>query len=281
MNAPHPALIQPLAASTLRKRIARAFGRSASSYDQHAALQRQVADSLLAKLPLQQQVEHVLDIGCGTGYSSSGLRRRYPAAAVVALDLALPMLKVAHEQLNGAAASIVQLLCGDAQSLPLKNDSVELLFSSLALQWCSNPAMVFAEIKRVLKPGGVALLGTLGPATLQELREAWAEVDQSRHSNEFVPEWQLQQATESAGLQMELEREVIVRHYGSLLALAHELKGLGANVVTATQVDGMTTPSAFKAAAAVFARRQQAAGIPVSWEIFYLRLRKGMETRPL
>jgi len=280
MNAPHSTLVQPLAASKQRMRIARAFGRGAGTYDQHAGLQRQVADSLLAKLPMHQQFEHVLDLGCGTGYSSSILRQCLPAAAMVAIDLALPMLKVAREHLHGNTTTMVQMLCGDAQALPLKRHSVDLLFSSLALQWCSEPAKVFAEINRVLKPGGLALLSTLGPDTLQELREAWAEVDRSRHSNEFVPESQLQQSAESAGLQMELEREVKVRHYDSLLALAHELKGLGANVVTTIQADGMTTPSAFKAAAAAFARHQQAAGIPVHWEVFYLSLRKRGETRP-
>ena len=280
MNAPQPALVRPLAALMLRQRIARAFGRSASSYDRHAALQRQVADSLLAKIPLQQECEHALDLGCGTGYSSSILRQRFPAATVVALDLALPMLKVAQEQLHGTALTEVALLCADAQTLPLLSDSVDLVFSSLALQWSSEPSRVFAEIERVLKPGGVALLSTLGPATLQELREAWAAVDQSRHSNEFLPESQLQQAAASAGLQMELGQEVKVRHYGSLLELAHELKGLGANVVTTPHADGMTTPSAFKAAAAAFARLQQAAGIPVQWQIFYLTLRKSEETRP-
>ncbi len=282
MNAMHPLTSQQDSALTLRTRIARAFGRSASSYDNHAGLQRQVADSLLAMLPAHEQATQVLDLGCGTGYCSARLRQRFPESVVVALDLALPMLTVANRQLNfdGAAATPVRMLCADAQALPLKSNSMDLLFSSLALQWCNEPATAFAEINRVLKPGAVALLSTLGPATLQELREAWAAVDANRHSNEFLPAAQLQQAAEAAGLKMQLTTKISVRYYDSLLALAHELKGLGANVVAHDKAEAMTTPSAFKAAAAAFARGRQSDGIPVHWEIFSLFLRKKTGINP-
>jgi malonyl-CoA O-methyltransferase len=61
--------------------------------------------------------------------------------------------------------------------MPLADNSVAHIFSSLALQWCENiPALMF-EIERVLQPGGTAVIATLGPDTLRELRSAWAKVD--------------------------------------------------------------------------------------------------------
>ncbi len=282
MNALHPPTAQSAVALTLRNRIARAFGRSAGSYDKHADLQRQVADCLLAMLPVNVHSARILDLGCGTGYCSARLRQRFPASSVLALDLALPMLTVAARQLNAEAdqaAANVQMLCADAQALPLKSNSVDLLVSSLALQWCSDPVAVFAGIRRVLRPGGIALVSTMGPATLQALREAWAAVDADSHGNEFLPASQLQQAAATAGLQMQLQRDVVVRHYSSLLALAHEMKALGANVVTSA-TNALTTPAAFKAAAAAFARLRQQDGIPVEWEIYFLILRKPMESGP-
>src|SRR5207247_275267 len=98
MNARHPVTMQPELALTRRERIARAFGRSAQSYDQHADLQRHVANALLAMLPVHERADNVLDLGCGTGYCSARLRQRFPAATITALDLALPMLAVARKQ---------------------------------------------------------------------------------------------------------------------------------------------------------------------------------------
>ena len=279
MNALPSTTLQQGTALALRSRIARAFGRGAASYDQHAGLQRQVADRLLAMLPEPEPAMQMLDLGCGTGYCSTRLRQLQPAASVLALDLALPMLAVANRQLNAAPAQ-VQMLCADAQALPLRDSSVDVLVSSLALQWCSDPTAVFAEIQRVLKPGALALVSTLGPASLQEMRAAWAAVDAKRHSNEFLPAWQLQQAAAAVGLQLQLEQEIWVRHYRSLLALAQELKGLGANVVAHAQAEVTTTPAAFKAAAAVFARGLQPDGIPVRWEILCLALRKKPQDSP-
>lgn len=258
--------------SLLRLRIARAFGRSASRYDQHAELQRDVADRLLSLLPATAHHTPLLDIGCGTGYCSQQLRQRFPKAGIVAIDLALPMLQATRARMGSASAA--HLVCGDAEDLPLASDSVDLLVSSLVLQWCSDPVAVLAEFQRVLRPGGVALVSTLGPATLRELRDAWAEVDGRSHSNEFLPAPRLQQAVFAAGLHGQLDSEMQIRHYDSLLSLAHELKGLGANVVVDATSGHRPTPAAFKAAANAFARRRQPDGIPVHWEIFYLTLGK-------
>src|SRR5690606_3400762 len=155
--------------------IARHFGAAAPHYDQHARLQRDVADRLSAFLPQQLNAEVVLDLGCGTGYCSERLRRRLPDSHLLCLDLALPMLK--RSALRGVEGSLV---CADAVALPFPGSSVDLLFSSLAIQWCEDLPQLFAEVRRVLRPGGLALFSTFGPATLQELREAWAEVDVHR-----------------------------------------------------------------------------------------------------
>ena len=61
-------------------------------------------------------------------------------------------------------------LVGDAEHLPLASQSVDLVFSSLAIQWCARPHLLFAELARVLRPGGRCLFTSLGPDTLRELR---------------------------------------------------------------------------------------------------------------
>ncbi|VFS13960.1 biotin biosynthesis protein BioC [Escherichia coli] len=76
-------------ATVNKQAIAAAFGRAAAHYEQHADLQRQSADALLAMLP-QRKYTRVLDAGCGPGWMSRRWRERH--AQVTALDLSPPML---------------------------------------------------------------------------------------------------------------------------------------------------------------------------------------------
>ncbi|MGP1609206.1 MAG: methyltransferase domain-containing protein, partial [Burkholderiales bacterium] len=219
-----PAEAQPIQ----RAHIARSFGQAAAHYDEFAALQRAVADRLLlhAHAPAP---ETVLDLGCGTGYCAGRLRAQFPDANVVALDLALPMLRASATRVS----EDTRLLCGDLQALPLRSASCDLAVCSLALQWCADVPRVFAELWRVLRPGGQALLSTFGPATLGELRAAWSSVDRHVHVNGFPPRAQLQQAAGAAGFDVRIATELHTRHYPALRALARELKGIGAHNMNA------------------------------------------------
>ncbi len=251
------------------QRIAQSFGAAATRYDAHAALQREVAQALCALIPPQHPAPRTfLDLGCGTGYCLQHLRQRFPAATAFALDLALPMLQTTRE-LDAAA----QLVCADAAALPLAGESIDLLSSSLVLQWSSDPARVFKEVARVLRPGGLALFSTFGPESLRELRAAWAEVDPHTHVNQFLPEAQLVAAAASSGLVVSCERRIYVRWYCDLRALGRELKGIGAHNMNATQRPGLTGRQAFARAEGAFARGKVAGrGVPVTYEIFYLQL---------
>lgn len=259
-----------------RQRIAAAFGRSASHYDDFAHLQRQVADHLHALVSPQMQPGAVLDLGCGTGYGSAHVQAKFPHAHRIAIDLALPMLQqlAASSSLRKPESGQAPLLlCADAQTLPLANETIDLVLSSLTLQWCSITE-VFAEILRVLTPGGTALLSTLGPQSLREFRAAWALADAQVHGNDFIALPLIEEAARQTGLLVASEEEVITRYYTSLLQLSQELKGLGANVVLARESQALTTRRQFNAASAAFARHRQEQGIPVSWQVFYLTLHK-------
>ncbi|MFP3632215.1 methyltransferase domain-containing protein, partial [Burkholderia sp. SIMBA_045] len=77
-----------------KQAVARAFGRAASHYDAHAALQRLSGDALLALAPAQSGLQ-LLDAGCGTGWYSRLWRER--GKQVTALDLSPQMLQQARD----------------------------------------------------------------------------------------------------------------------------------------------------------------------------------------
>ena len=62
---------------------------------------------------------------------------------------------------------------------------VDLIFSSLAVQWCADFAAVLSEAYRVLQPGGVLAFASLCVGTLYELRDSWRQVDGLVHVNRF------------------------------------------------------------------------------------------------
>jgi SAM-dependent methyltransferase len=90
----------------------------------------------------------VLDLACGHGSVTGELTRRC-GGNVVAVDCRKNILTGQSARFAGAT-----VLCGDAEHLPLANDTFDLVFCQFALMWMDAPAVV-REIRRVLTPGGV------------------------------------------------------------------------------------------------------------------------------
>src|SRR5579862_9546228 len=168
-----------------RSDIRTAFDRASAHYEAAAVLQRRVSEELLGRLePFKFQPRVVLDLGAGPGRSSEDLKRRYRHALVIALDIAPGMLREARRRQR--LFRRFSRVCADALRLPLAAASVDVVFSSLMLQWCEPLEAAFAEIRRVLRPEGFFAFSTFGPQTLQELRSAWAEADGYNHVNRFI-----------------------------------------------------------------------------------------------
>ncbi|WP_432696373.1 malonyl-ACP O-methyltransferase BioC [Marinobacterium sp. YM272] len=253
-----------------KRLVASSFSRAAATYDSVAGLQRDTADRLLTWLP-DMEPEVVMDLGSGTGYASPKLRAHYPQALLLSLDLAEGMLAYARGQHQLAQHCQV---CGDAEQLPLADNSVDLVFSSLAIQWCERPELLFAELRRVLKPGGRVIVATLGPATLAELKQAWAAVDADRHVNEFWPLARIQDAAKSLH-QVEQQTQLRVLEYGKLGQLMHELKALGAHNVNARNHQGLSSRTRLKTLTQAYEGMRLTSGsLPASYELYYCHWRK-------
>jgi len=236
-------------------------------------LQARVADELLTRLePFNFKPRVVLDLGAGTGRISGELKRRYRGALVVAMDLAPGMLQEArrHQQLFRR----FERVCGDAMRLPLADASVDVMFSSLMLQWCDPPDEAFAEIRRVLKPGGFLAFTTLGPDTLRELRTAWEEADGAandyNHVNRFYDMHDIGDALVRAGLsEPVLDVERIQLSYPNALALMRDLKAIGAHNVTAGRPRGLLGRARLRRMEDAYEAFRKDGKLPATYEVVY------------
>lgn len=251
-------------------RVRQAFGMAADTYDQSAVLQQEVNQRLLSRLDyIRLQPKTILDLGAGTGGGSLALKKRYSKARVLALDFALPMLL----ELNRRAGYWRRPLpiCARAEALPFSDASMELIFSSLTLQWCSDLDAAFGECRRLLKPGGAFLFATLGPDTLKELRDSWAEVDGMEHVNSFVDMHDVGDLLVSAGFaDPVLDTERITLTYRDLMKMLRELKQVGANTVLGRRMGGLTGKRRFGAMREAYERLYAESGVyPSTYEIVY------------
>ena len=256
-----------------KQQIAAAFSRAAGTYDPVAHLQRAVGKKLLelAKTPLQQiqPLENWLDLGCGTGYFCQILENTWPQAEGIGLDLAEGMLKFAQTRCPNA-----QYLCADAEQLPLATSSQDLVFSSLALQWCSNLSGVLNEVKRVLKPGGLFLFSSVAEGSLFELNQSWQAVDSTQHVNNFRSFKAYQTLLEKSNL--ELIQAQNLKHtcyYQKVQYLTQELKELGADSIQTGRNSGLMGRNSLQRLLKSYESYRQPEGLPASWQIVYGVLR--------
>jgi malonyl-CoA O-methyltransferase len=269
MSAPSAAAPPPEEFRLDRPAIAAAFDRASGAYDAAARLQREVRTELLGRLDYFRLAPAVvLDLGAGTGAATAELAHRFRSARVIALDIAPGMLRAARRRQWPWRR--FGRVCADAHALPLRSGSVDLVFSSLMLQWSDRPDSVFAECARVLKPGGLLLFSTFGPDTLEELRAAWATVDSTPRVSVFPGMPELSAALQHARLaEPVLDAERLVRHYPEVRALLQELKAIGARNAAAARTRGLTGPRCLARMIASYEQRRDVRGIPATWEIIH------------
>ncbi|HWL64175.1 MAG TPA: malonyl-ACP O-methyltransferase BioC [Steroidobacteraceae bacterium] len=249
--------------------VARSFGAASDSYDAAAWLQAQAREELLSRLTLLKSPPRaVLDLGAGTGLAALAIKRRFPRAAVTAADIAAPMVRAARR--HSRFWRRIRCVEADARQLPFDTAGFDLVFSNLMLQWLQPPDAALAEIRRVLRPGGLLLLSSFGPETLQELRAAWGAADDGVHVIDFVDVHDLGGALQRAGfLEPVLDVDRHLHHYADARALMRELKSLGARNVDARRARGLTGRAAFARMQAQYESLRRPAGLPATWQVVY------------
>jgi SAM-dependent methyltransferase len=97
----------------------------------------------------------VLDVGCGTGPTTTELARRVaPGGTARGIDIAPSMLAAARSRADRDGVQNAEFVVGDAQSDDLGHNTFDAVFSQFGVMFFSDPAAAFANLRRALRDGG-------------------------------------------------------------------------------------------------------------------------------
>jgi malonyl-CoA O-methyltransferase len=280
MVSPQPSskMSAPIDLVRVRKLFADPSRTAAASF-----LRREIAARMMERLLLVKLAPtRVLDAGCGSGADLPALQQTYPAAQIVGLDASTGALAAARAALPAPGAlnqmlsrllpakTGVDLAAGDFGNLPFGPNAVDLVWSNLALHWHPQPDVVFAEWRRVLRLDGLLMFSNFGPDTFQELRTAFAALDDTAHELPFVDMHDFGDQLVEAGFStpvMDMERITVT--YDTAAGLLADVRALGGNPLS-TRRRGLVGRAAWaRMLAALEAQRRPDGKLALTFEVIY------------
>ena len=219
--------------------VADSFNKAAKQYNHHATVQHSISAETVRKL--EQVLSHknsqinrnrsdwLLDIGCGTAPNLNKLEKL--CNQVLAVDLAHSMLREVDIQgsQSDTTTSAVFLNNSDAEALAVKTNSIDAVYSSMALQWCESPIKALSEINRVLSSKGAAVVAIMLGESFQEMHDAWHAIDKPSRVNMFHKMNIWLDACSQFNWEYSYTKKTYLTHHQSVVDMLKSLKRIGAN----------------------------------------------------
>jgi malonyl-CoA O-methyltransferase len=259
--------------------------------DESDFLRREIANRMHERLALVKITpSRLLDAGCGNGADIPRLQEHFPNAHILGIDAAPAMLAEARRKNAAVQSSVNRLLskilparigaglslsadlaCGDFAQLPFDMQTVDMIWSNLALHWHPQPDRVFEEWRRVLTVDGLLMFSSFGPDTFKELRAAFAASGNvSSAVLPFVDMHDFGDMLVNAGFSTPvMDMETITVTYESVDKLMADVRAWGGNPL-ATRHRGMLGRSAWAKIVRTLEQGRRADGrIPLTFEVIY------------
>ena len=246
-------------------KILKSFDAKSSSYDEHSFVQKEVSERMIKRLKfLKSKPLNILDIGCGTGYLSNLISQYLPNSNIVCMDFS-------YEMVSQCKNKNIKLepLVADAEYMPFKTSTFDLVISSFTLHWCQQIDKIFSDIFRILKNDGNFMFTTVGPDTLKELRNAYKLIDNYEHINTFNDMHDYGDILLSSGFHdpvMDVERLII--EYKNFNEILKSLRKTGASTVIYNE-SKFTAKKSLKDLENYYKKNSENGLFPVTYEMIY------------
>jgi len=260
-----------------KKRAQASFNKAAASYEDAAVLQKHVLGEMFLRLKLLKiNPNIILDLGCGPGNAGPDLKSTYKPHDLIYLDFAYDMLKKAEEKNKDhflkafSSKTAQQFICADMEAIPLLENSVDMVWSNLSLQWCNDLDQVFTQIAKTLTHNGLFIFSTFGPSTLYELRASLASFSQHSHVNQFIDMHDIGDALIRCGFSDPvLDVDVYTLTYSTFKEIMYDLKHIGARNALQGRAKGMTGKGFLYQLEKLYEVYRANEKLPASYEVVY------------
>ena len=247
------------------------FSCHAADYDSYALVQKRVVELLCGKISaFKTESGFHLDVGTGTGTLAAEMLFSDPEKQLVVMDIAHGMTQVAATRLPAVSACDA-----DAKCLPFADGAFVSVVSSSVYQWVDCLPTAFAEVARVLKPGGLFALALFGDKTLCELRASHRQAiiennkNRSSHVQSFPTLSEVSAAISSSGLSCrDLLNTMEVEYHFDVPDLLRHLKQIGASNAASDRPRGLASRRVMKSMMEAYEENYRCdAGLPASYEV--------------
>lgn len=264
----------------LKNEICKTFNKHARDYEHAAKIQQEIGERLFERLSyLKISPRYVLDLGCGTGVFTPLLKKKYPDAVVIGVDIAFEMLIQARSR-QGFWRKW-PLTNADMEALPFADGLFDLIFANQVIHWSAPLSNVMRELNRVMNVNGCLMFSTLGPDTFKELKSAWAEADNFAHANSFLDMHDIGDCLMAERFQDPVvDMEILTAHYAELKSLMQSLKKQGVRNINTHRNPGLTSRGAWQLFEANYLNYRTSDGkYPLTYEVVYGHAWKGEQRR--
>ncbi|MDD5238126.1 MAG: malonyl-ACP O-methyltransferase BioC [Candidatus Omnitrophica bacterium] len=209
-----------------KKAIIRNFSRYADTYDRYCAVQRQAALALL-EMTGENNINKILELGCGTGNYTYFLRERFPDSAIKAIDISREMIQVAAKKIKDER---IEFILGDAETIDL-GESFDLVTSNACFQWLEDLQAALAKYKKLLKENGFILFSVFGPRTFWELNMSVRSLFKniSITADNFVAKERLEDILNQDFKEVEIKETAFQESFFCLSDMLNKIKHSGIN----------------------------------------------------
>ena len=196
--------------------ITQHFDHAASQYDKSASLQERVAQHLVEGVAPDFSPQTILDLGCGTGFVTQAVHRVWPKAELTALDASPAMLAEVQRKIPH-----IQTMHADVTQASFE-PSFDLIFSSMMLQWLSDPHAALLRWRGWLKPKGGMHIAVPVEGSFAE----WIATCRVYDIENGL--WLLPKANFADGIAAHTDMQIMTKTYSSVWDFLRQLKSIGA-----------------------------------------------------
>lgn len=211
------------------------FGKAAAYYDEHAEVQRGIADRMIASLRPWVDIlpkGPILEVGCGTGFVTKGLIELLSDRSLEITDISPEMVETCRQKFKDNDRVSFRTL--DAEKLDVPPKTYAMTASGFVAQWFKHPAITMGKFLEATKPGGLLLGSFPGNESFPEWKEACQELGLPYTGNELPDTEEILIKLSGGPVQVDYYEDTVTQQFESSAHFFRHLKKVGA----ATQQEG-------------------------------------------